>query len=410
MVFGVLILAAAGCGTGGSQTTGASTGALTDSSAQAKSSLQAPPITERNWNDLARFLAGKQPQPNSTLATLENTPEAAEHRKFFAEKWQNKNQELYDKLLAFGQEEFPTEQAFTGNVLYPFSGPDIITALTVYPKASRYVLFGLEPEGDLPDISKLPVSEIGPNLQNIRHSLDAMVKQSFFMTNEMRIDFRRKALNGTTPVLLLFLALKDQEVLKVRRVRIDGTGRPVELTPQDDVKQTTEDTVVTGVAIDFRAENTSEVRTLYYFSADVSDVSLDGQVKPWAFKNQTGFHRFILQQAPAQMYLKAASYLLHGKPFMTIRDLLMQSAVFVFQDDTGIPVRAFEKDPKARWEVKLYGSYAGTLPQFKYAYQADLARRYATDTTIRRNLGFRMGYNHQFNLQIARKIIPAAKP
>ena len=73
----------------------------------------------------------------------------------------------------------------------------------------------------------------------------------------------------------------------------------------------------------------SEVQTLYYVQANVADDFLksNGSLLKWAGHFGRG-----------NVYLKAASYLLHEPYFSRIRSFLLNHAASVLQDDSGIPV------------------------------------------------------------------------
>ena len=76
------------------------------------------------------------------------------------------------------------------------------------------------------------------------------------------------------------------------------------------------------------------------------------------------------------VYLKAASYLLHEPYFSRIRSFLLSQAASVLQDDSGIPWRFFRtSDWRCCW---FFGSYSGTLDIFAKYYQSDLEAAFVT--------------------------------
>lgn len=85
--------------------------------------------------------------------------------------------------------------------------------------------------------------------------------------------------------------------------------------------------------------------------------------------------------------IKAASYLMHGEGFSGVRNFLLDHSSCIVQDDSGIPLRAFNKN----WALEFYGRFTPHGEKFgKYDQQA-LAEIY------RRNppppeLGFAFGY------------------
>lgn len=85
--------------------------------------------------------------------------------------------------------------------------------------------------------------------------------------------------------------------------------------------------------------------------------------------------------------IKAASYLMDGEGFSGVRNFLLDHSSCIVQDDSGIPLRAFNKN----WALEFYGRFIPHGEKFgKYDQQA-LAEIY------RRNppppeLGFAFGY------------------
>jgi hypothetical protein len=104
---------------------------------------------------------------------------------------------------------------------------------------------------------------------------------------------------------------------------------------------------------------------LYYVQANVADeaVRSNGALLSWA----GGL-------GPGNVYLKAASYLLHESYFSRIRSFLLNQAISVLQDDSGIPFRYFGD---GNWRLWLFGTYSGTLDIFTKHYQSDLQAAFA---------------------------------
>jgi hypothetical protein len=77
---------------------------------------------------------------------------------------------------------------------------------------------------------------------------------------------------------------------------------------------------------------------------------------------------------PTVTLLKAASYLLAEKNFSRMRGLIEEHSRLVVQDDSGLP---YAELLAHGYSVELLGDYVGTIPQFRYRYQKDLAAAYA---------------------------------
>ena len=87
-------------------------------------------------------------------------------------------------------------------------------------------------------------------------------------------------------------------------------------------------------------------------------------------------------------YLKAASYLMHGKDFSMIRNVVFDKSKSILQDDSGIAYRYFDK---TKWEIHLYGSYTRPGKEFSWINETDLAKAY-TDPSVK-PVPFTLGYN-----------------
>ncbi len=104
-------------------------------------------------DDTARFLAGLPPAQNSPLAALAKDPGWAQHAHFFDSIFSREDANTLSKVRAFAKEHLA---AHSDAMLYMFSGPDFLYATSFFPSASTYVLSGLEPVGDVPQLTSLP--------------------------------------------------------------------------------------------------------------------------------------------------------------------------------------------------------------------------------------------------------------
>ncbi|HEY5812379.1 MAG TPA: hypothetical protein VIT23_06980, partial [Terrimicrobiaceae bacterium] len=130
--------------------------------------------------------------------------------------------------------------------------------------------------------------------------------------------------------------------------------------------------------VEFRGRG-GRVQTLFYVQANVADDALrsNSALLKWAGTFGAG-----------NVYLKAASYLLHEPYFTRIRSFLMDHAASVLQDDSGIPFRFFRD---GSWRLWLFGTYSGTLDIFTKYHQGDLQATFAAPNAAR-PLPFGTGY------------------
>jgi hypothetical protein len=233
---------------------------------------------------------------------------------------------------------------------YMFSGPDFLYAYTFFPDANTYILAGLEPVGQVPDLSHMSADMLNANLGALRDSMSTLLITHYFVTEEMKSELNRSNLGGTLPILYVFLARLGCSVVDTTYVH-----SPAE-----------------GVRVTFSHGGRSQ--TLYYFKTDLSG-------------GNSAFLRWCAARGPGVSLIKAASYLMHGEGFAGVRNFLLEHSAFIVQDDSGIPLRSFGRN----WALEFYGRFIPHGEKFgKYDQQA-LAEVY------RRNppppeLGFAFGY------------------
>lgn len=118
--------------------------------------------------------------------------------------------------------------------------------LRFFPNASTYILAGLEPVGQVPDLTRVNPETLNSNLAELRNSMSTLLKTHYFVTEEMKTELGRSNLSGTVPVLYVFLARLGCTVLDTTFVH----------SPAD------------GVRIAFSHGGHSQ--TLYYFRTDLA--------------------------------------------------------------------------------------------------------------------------------------------
>jgi hypothetical protein len=268
-------------------------------------------------------------------------------------------------------------------ILYPFSGPDFLYASSFFPDAPVYVMIGLEPIGALPDFENASEEELSSVFEWVNKSLYALLNFSFFRTNAMEKDLKDR---GTLPLLMLFAARNGYEVLDLAYVGIDDKGKVKRLEAGNP------DELIPGIRIDLLGSEGEKPQQLYYFSMDLSDAGFD---------SRPGLKEFLGQLDRPVSYLKAASYLMHNEYFSIVRDALLERSQFIFQDDSGIPLRFFDAN---NWTRSFFGQYTKPIDLFSTRLQADLKAEYTADPSIVA-LPFGVGYRYEgdSNLMLAQR-------
>jgi hypothetical protein len=340
-------------------------------------------------DDTARFLAGLPPALDSPLAALAKNPEWAQHAHFFDSIFSREDANTLSKVRAFAKEHLPQH---SDTMLYMFSGPDFLYATSFFPAASTYVLSGLEPVGDVPQLTSLPRYEVDASLRNMEGSLATILNLSFFITKNMKTQLTTGPIYGTLPILYVFLARTGKTVHEVSFVSLDKEGNFI---AQDDpgkrAGRATTQSAAKGVKIVF-SDGSGPRQTLYYFSTDLSD----GGVKI------SGFLEFCAKLGAADSFLKSASYLLHGGNFSRVRSFLVNHSATILQDDSGIPLAYF--DPK-QWRLQPFGHYLAPLGIFPNTYQPRMAELFRDAAPLDFGIGY-LWRKNESNLLLATRPPP----
>ncbi len=301
----------------------------------------------------ARFLAGL-PVPGTPLEGRTSDAAWIRHAAEFNREWEHFDKAQREKIRAWSEQALG--ESFVGDdpLFYMFSGPDFLYANAFFPNARTYILCGVEPVGAVPDLEAMKPAVLGEALGNLRKTLESSLNWSFFITKHMKADLKQTQLGGTLPILYVFLARAGCTINSVTPMRLDETGNLAEQSKKSTV----------GVKIVFSGRAAQE-QTLYYFTTDLAD---------WSVDTNPGFLKFCQAQGRGASLLKAASYLMHGNHFGRVRDFLLTNSDLILEDDSGIPYRFFES---AKWPVQCYGRYVGPIATFKQYPQPDLARAYA---------------------------------
>ncbi len=308
-------------------------------------------------------------------------------------------------------------------VVYPFAGGDLSTALTVFPDADEITTISLEPAGDPRTLHAMFDRATGPDkvgksglrakpdlkplgrdftsaLETIRAELTFLYKVNFSNTMNM-IDAMRA---GRLPTQLVFglsaLEVHGYELVAVRYFNLDDAGSVVYLTDADvaaapDVERgraEARNRVFANVEVRFRKPG-GRVQIYRHLQVNLDDEHTTKDPRILAHLRAKG---------PVAAMTKAASYLLSWDSFANIRTYLLEHAVWMVSDATGVPPR-FGKAKGFTYET--YGMFREPHIGAKTS-QRDWRDEWAAQP--KRRLAFRFGYYdgsdaHTNHLVIMRK-------
>lgn len=324
-------------------------------------------------DDVVSFISGMQHGKTGCLARLDSTTRWKQFAVRMDSGFLDLDTSRFAKMERWADSEL-IDCHGSKTLFYPFGGPDFLNANIFYPNAGKYILIGLEPVGVLPDLCDMPVEQINRYLEDVRFSLKDIFKRSYFITGNMIGALKKSSVNGAVPLISLFIERNGYNIVSINNVGIDINGI---CQPADSLKNIKNFTH--GVRIDFAADTGRRVQSVYYFQTDISDEGL---------KKNPEFQKYLSLLPDCYTYLKAASYLMHGKDFSLIRNTIFEKSNTILQDDSGIAYRFFDK---TKWSVHLYGSYTKPGKEFSWINETDLSKAY-TDPSVK-PVPFTLGYN-----------------
>jgi hypothetical protein len=316
------------------------------------------------WDETARRIAGIASEAPGR-AELEAHERFVAHGAELDAAWRAFEARQLAPMRSWSREQLDPRIGRSAEVLYPFSGPDLIHPLAILPGRSRYWLLSLEPVGTVPDLDDLDAPELDAFLEGVHTSLDSMLRWSFFQTRGLRADLDRgPGLDGVLPLLLLFAVRDGHQVLAVQHLRmdLDGTLHSIAASPGE--RPRAEGAHVPGVRLLLRRPDDGSVREVVYYSVDLSSYSLD---------QRRSFFALVASHGPFTSYLKAASYLMFKPKYRGIERFLLAHSHAILQDASGIPWASLRPE---HWQTQLFGRYDGPIPLFAAHLQEDLAEAY----------------------------------
>lgn len=277
------------------------------------------------------------------------------------------------KIEPFVAQHVAPAAAGVQEVLYPFGGGDLATAMVVYPDAVEYTSMSLEGMGDPRAITELAGDANGKKLavalSGFRENLAESFGYSWNTTADLSVGSTAGVVKGggvhvpqILGVALTALAANGYAPVSAKYFRVADDGKLVYLTTEEvaawdaeqhRAKKKGENELQTGlfndVEIEFKkADGTGPTKVFRHFAADLSNRGMPAGVRAW-LKAST---------RPLGAITKAAVYLLWRDQFTDLRDVLLARMQVMVSDDTGILPAASEA---AGFDVKVWGKYHGAF-------------------------------------------------
>jgi len=294
-------------------------------------------------------------------------------------------------------------QGLPPRVVYPFGGGDLFTALAVFPDAEEITTISLEPAGEVRGIEHVPAARLRDALAMNRRHLKKLLGLTYSKTTNLDIE-GRGALPGEIVFLMAALVVHGFEPVSLRyfSIRDDGTLR---FLTEDDFRALDRamprapghapPLEFSNVEIAYKKVGSNDPpHVIRHISQDLSDKALE---------TSGGLIRYLSSKGPVSAMTKAASHLLWADEFSLIRNYLLQNAVWMISDSTGIPPRfasaaGFVQDTFGKFDGPA--RYGPIEPRDAH----DFRKLFAENP--RRDLGFQFGYadvHRQIHLVVTRR-------
>ncbi len=328
--------------------------------------------------DTAKFLAGMRLGNSSQFIPFQQTNDWQEHRRFLNNAWGKFEAEQLSSIRQWQKTELQTIDSSIYPIFYPFSNANFAQIYSLFPNSKEFILTGIEPVGKIPDLSTIKPAKLTTSLQKIRSYIYTILPLDYFRSqNNQNLQIQE-----VLPALYVFMARMNNRLIDLEYVGID----------QDGIVQPYQSGMISGVKITFVTPGNSDVRLLYYFASDLSNEGI--KAKPELIRFISNYNNIIT-------YIQGASYLMHFDSFDQIKKLILSQSAYLLQDDSGIPLSAFELE---KWELSFYGNYTQPSSIFRVNYQPQLRQIYTSKQHIK-PLTFGTGYQLQperSNLMLAK--------
>ena len=219
-------------------------------------------------------------------------------------------------------------------VLYPFSGPDIATAMAMFPTATHYTLVA-DQVAEYPYLSRARVAPANVTAAECT-ILSRFKDMGFYVTMELNgADSTSVGRPGFLPLLVAGAVFMDTRVVRAAVLTLDPRGAAREIVPGSAPAR--------GVRLVLEFPAGRRV-TVDYLQIDLSNHGLASN----------GAARKFMQQDADVLFLKSASHLLQNPAFSLLaKDFVEHRAPYIVQDETGLDIQTLEQG----WFLSAYGKF-----------------------------------------------------
>lgn len=342
--------------------------------------FEVPISIDTSIQEYASFIGGLS-HSSDRLKSIKNNGFYAAHAKRMNDVFKRVKTKRLAQMQTFSQMELASDKIGEGTLLYPFSGPDALHAVTLFPNYKQYIFIAFEPPGSFRKFSSTDTTGVPDYLLSVQRTIQEVTNLSYFITDRMRKYITKENIDGALPLIALFLAETDHTLIGYGKRYLHADGSINEIAkdtfsiPAQDIHD-----------MYFKTGTSQTIQRLTYIYANLGNAAYASKI---GFLKNTALQSYLSSLQGFNTYVKSASYLMHNAGFSGIRDFVLKKTHSILQDDTGVPFEYFDQK---QWDFVFYGRYSRPINIFAGRYSAKLDSAYVHQESIKKPLPFMMGY------------------
>jgi len=342
--------------------------------------FEVPISIDTSIQEYASFIGGLS-HSSDRLKSIKNNGFYTAHAKRMNDVFKRVKTKRLSQMQTFSQMELASDKIGEGTLLYPFSGPDALHAVTLFPNYKQYIFIAFEPPGSFRKFSSTDTTGVPDYLLSVQRTIQEVTNLSYFITDRMRKYITKENIDGALPLIALFLAETDHTLIGYgkRYVHADGSINEI-------AKDTFSIPALDIHDMYFKTGSSQTIQRLTYIYANLGNAAYAGKI---GFLKNSPLLSYLGSLKGFNTYVKSASYLMHNAGYSGIRDFVLKKTHSILQDDTGVPFEYFDQK---QWNFVFYGRYSRPINLFAGRYSAKLDSAYVHPESIKKPLPFMMGY------------------
>lgn len=301
----------------------------------------------------------------SPLVAAQTTPSAAAPCAQFEQTVSRYQARFQSRMLGWSAKALGDVNARTA--FYPFSGPDVVTLMSLYPNAEHYLMVADQtPEYDQVEATAAAAPRTQASAFECQ-MLAGFAQRGYYLTNDLI------GKNGPKPRFLTLL----HHNIAFAGASIESQ-RVLHLADDGNVAVRESGQAAHGVRFVLRNRDGRTV-TLDYLRIDLSNSGIE---------KTPGALAAMSRHAREAVLLKSASHLLQKPYFSTLAEVLVSHARWLTQDETGLDIGPLA----ANFNLTLYGKFVAAHPLWAANESSRRLAQYYSTHSRTEDLPFYLGY------------------